>query len=189
MKTIKLYGKLGKLFGKIHVLNVKNAAEAVRALCCNKPELKKFLLENNDIRYKVFVDNENIDEKQLRDKAEKEIKIIPVVAGANDVVKIIIGAVLLYAAFTIAGPAGLAEAAWYIQATAMLGANLILSGTIGLLTPTPTTPESPEKIDSFGFNGAVNNVRQGGPVPLAYGELIVGSHVISAGLSTDQISV
>ena len=39
---------------------------------------------------------------------------------------------------------------------------------------------------SYIFNGPVNTMAQGHPVPIGYGEMIVGSAVISAGISVDE---
>ena len=41
--------------------------------------------------------------------------------------------------------------------------------------------------ESYSFSGIQNTSRQGLPVPLVYGETIVGSVVISAGIDTDDI--
>ena len=91
-----------------------------------------------------------------------------------------------------------------------IGVSLVLSGTAQLLSPTisdnpgtfgttsPTrqrardsfTPENNEIADnrsSYIFNGAVNLTAQGNPVPLCYGRMRVGSVVVSAGLSTEDI--
>ena len=190
MKKIQLYGELGKKFGKLHEYNINTPAEAVRALCVNYPEFKKYMLENKDLPYRVIVDKEDIDEENFHVYTRETIKIVPLVQGAgSNVGRIIIGATIIFAAWAI--PGGQWLAAKTAGATAQsfavaVGANLILSGVIGLLTPTIDAPESPERVENFAFNGPVNTVRQGGPVPLAYGELIVGSHVISAGLSVEE---
>ena len=39
---------------------------------------------------------------------------------------------------------------------------------------------------SLAFDGAVNTMGQGGPVPLGYGRLLVGSQIISVGFSTNN---
>ena len=92
-----------------------------------------------------------------------------------------------------------------------VGAALVLGGTAQLLSPTMSTdspgafgstsptrarsrdsfaPENNEVADnrsSYIFNGAVNLTAQGNPVPLCYGRMRVGSVVISAGLSVEDI--
>jgi predicted phage tail protein len=41
--------------------------------------------------------------------------------------------------------------------------------------------------ESYSFSGIQNTSRQGIPVPVVYGETIVGSVVISAGIDVDTI--
>jgi predicted phage tail protein len=45
----------------------------------------------------------------------------------------------------------------------------------------------PENKPSFLFDGPVNTIAQGHPVPVGYGEMYVGSAVISAGIVTEEI--
>ncbi|NBT52728.1 MAG: tail assembly protein, partial [Marivivens sp.] len=100
--------------------------------------------------------------------------------------------------------AGVSSAVGYI------GTSLILGGTAQLLSPTISdspgsfgttspsrarardsfTPENNEIADnraSYIFNGAENLTAQGNPVPILYGRMRVGSVVISAGLSVEDI--
>ncbi len=86
-----------------------------------------------------------------------------------------------------------------------VGASLVLGGTSQLLSPTPqigqigpastsggfrqTTTEGTEMDpqESYSFSGIQNTSRMGLPVPLVYGETVVGSVVISAGIDVDTI--
>ena len=86
-----------------------------------------------------------------------------------------------------------------------IGTSLILGGVAQLLSPTPqlgqigpasqslggrnTTTEGTEidPQESYSFSGIQNTSRQGTPVPVVYGETIVGSVVISAGIDVDTI--
>jgi predicted phage tail protein len=70
--------------------------------------------------------------------------------------------------------------------TLLMGASMIVGGISALLTHDPTAQTNTA---SLLFNGAVNTTEQGVPVPVGYGELIVGSATISAGVSTQQIPV
>ena len=68
-----------------------------------------------------------------------------------------------------------------------MGASLIMGGVIELLTPQQKVTSSGDSADntpSYNFNGPVNTTAQGHPVPLAYGEVMTGSAVISAGVVT-----
>jgi len=90
-----------------------------------------------------------------------------------------------------------------------VGAGLVLSGTSTLLSPSLSDSprvggsslsranaqnsfaaefnEVPDNRGSYVFNGAVNITAQGNPVPLLYGRMKVGSVVVSAGLSVEDI--
>jgi predicted phage tail protein len=74
----------------------------------------------------------------------------------------------------------------------LLGGALILTGIAQLLTPTPKVPQGVDKQDdprkSYSFSGIQNTSRAGTPVPIVYGETVVGSVVISAGIDTVQVA-
>ena len=63
--------------------------------------------------------------------------------------------------------------------TALVGVatNLALTGISQLLAPGPETDQG--TAESYLFNGPTNNITQGLPVPVAYGELIAGGAPIS----------
>ena len=79
---------------------------------------------------------------------------------------------------------------------AMFGASMVLSGVASALTPTPKlnqgnygNRERPDERPSFIFGGPVNVSEQGGPIPIVVGEVMAGSIVASAGISTERLPV
>ena len=74
----------------------------------------------------------------------------------------------------------------------MVGASLALGGVSQLLTPVPLTPTGLDSPDdprkSYSFSSIQNTSRAGAPVPIVYGEMIVGSVVISSGIDISQVS-
>jgi predicted phage tail protein len=189
MRTIRLYGRLAKfLKRRVFQAEVSSAAEAVRFLVTNFPQLEKHMAEQY---YRVSVDNYDLDKDELHHPAGAEIKIIPVVAGAGNVGRIILGALLIIGSFFIPGSAALFGVA-IKGVVASIGATLFLGGVAGLLSPVPRIPQGantdqdPRK--SYGFSGIQQTSRQGVPVPIVYGETLVGSVVISAGVDTVQVA-
>lgn len=190
LRKIKLYGRLAKFIGKrVLEADVSSAAEAVRFLLANWPELERHMADQH---YRVSLGDYDLGEDELHDPAGKQpIKIVPVVAGAGAVGRIIAGAALIVASIFIPGTA-------LIFGTALkglvfgIGTSLAIGGVAQLLTPTPTlslgtdSPNDPRK--SYSFSGIQNTSRQGTPVPIVYGEMLVGSVVISAGIDVDQVS-
>jgi len=194
LKTIRLFGALGKRYGLVHRLAVKTPAEAVRALCTNHPELRKELWdsEKHQVGYRVSVDSRDIDETELRYPMSREIHFTPVIMGAGSGVgKIIVGAVLIVAGIAVNYFSG---GSLSFIGNPMIGAGVsfVLGGVIQLLSPVPKNdgPDEDEKNKaSYVFNGPINTTAQGNPVPVGYGKLLVGSAVISAGIVIDDLSV
>ncbi len=70
---------------------------------------------------------------------------------------------------------GLNNLGW---AAMTLAVNLAISGVTQLMTKGPEM-DSAESNQGYLFNGPVNTVQEGLPVPIAYGELVVGGAVIN----------
>lgn len=194
MKTIILLGELGKRYGRKHLLDVKSPAEAVRALCANFKDFAAFVSASSDrnVGYRVLNKRDAVGEDELHNPASQRITIAPVVAGAGGSVgKILLGAALIAAAFFVPGLAAVALFGTTTLATVAfsVGVSLALGGVAQMLAPQPKSigPQE-EQQPSYVFNGAVNTSAQGQPVPVGYGRMIVGSAVISAGVSVEDIA-
>jgi predicted phage tail protein len=194
LRKIRLYGALAKFIGKrvLHA-DVATAAEAVRFLVANFPEVERHMADQH---YRVSVADYDLTLDELHDPAgQQDIKIVPVIAGAGAVGRILLGAALIIGAFFTGGATlGLLGLAAPVAVSTVLfgvGATLVLGGVAQLLTPTPKMPtgsdseQDPRK--SYSFSGIQNTSRQGLPVPIVYGETIVGSVVVSAGIDTVQV--
>ena len=191
LKTVRLYGKLGTKFGRIHRLAVESAAEAIRALCTLKPGFERELMTSRDrgIGYAVFLGKKNLKEEQLVEAVEnRDIRIAPILQGSifGGIFKVIVGIVLVIV--SVYFPIGSALLANYLLGA---GISMILGGVVQMLSPQQkglSTRNGPKNEPSYTFNGPVNTTAQGGPVPLGYGRMIVGSAVISAGIySADRL--
>lgn len=183
LRTIRLYGKLGSTYGRVHRLAVASTAEAIRALCALKPGFERELMTSHQrgIKYACFLGNQNIDKNALQlAGGTSDIRIAPVMAGAKaGVLQTIVGITLIVAG-ALTGFTPLINA----------GIALTVGGVMQMLSPQQQrlgTADSAANTGSYNFNGPVNTQAQGNPVPLLYGRLVVGSAVISAGiLSQDQ---
>lgn len=194
MKTIILLGELGKRYGRKHLLDVKSPAEAVRALCANFKDFAAFVSSSQErnVGYRVLNKRDDVGEDELHNPASQRITIAPVIAGAGGSVgKILLGAALIAASFFVPGLAAVTLFGTTTLATVAfsVGVSLALGGVAQMLAPQPKF-EGPqeEQQPSYVFNGAVNTSAQGQPVPVGYGRMIVGSAVISAGISVEDIT-
>lgn len=194
MRTIRLYGALGEQFGRVWRLDVKSPAEAVRALCSQLPGFRRYLQEHSAPGYRVLCDTASRGGPALRFKTTaKTIRFVPVVGGAGKGLGQIIAGVAVLAYGYFSGDYA-SVGAYFSSGSAYvgIGTSLLLGGISQALTKTPSTStqsvERPENKPSYAFDGALNTSAQGNPVPVCYGELIVGSQVISAGLTTEQVA-
>jgi predicted phage tail protein len=201
LRKIKLYGRLAKFVGqRVFEADVASAAEAVRFLLVNFPQLEKHMADQH---YRVSVGKYDLTADELHNPTgQQEIRIVPMLAGAGSGAGKIIAGVALIALAVFALPVVLGSAVWagsigygtavgIINATIGIGASLVLGGVAQLLTPVPKIPQGPDSQDdprkSYSFSGIQNTSRQGLPVPAVFGETIVGSIVISQGVDTVQV--
>ena len=189
IKTIRLYGELGKRFGREFKIDVQSPAEAVRALRVIVPGFQAYLVEHAKSAFKVFVGGSNRSDEVGAPCSDREvIRIAPTVQGASAVGRIILGAALI--ALAVWNPVFLGMSKGVVAGVMGYGISMVLGGVVQLLSPQQTydsaASERPENRPSYNFNGPVNTTAQGHPEPLCYGRMIVGSAVISAGLETRQ---
>ncbi len=212
MKTVVLYGRLADEFGARHRLAISSPAEAVSALEANNPGRFMRALREGHFRVGRTAEHSGFEESELlMQTGADEVHIEPVVAGAKNsrgkgAVTAILGVALIATAVVFSGGTAAAGLFSNMGATAftvagsavtygniaMLGLALTLNGVATLLAPSmnATGPlERPDERPSFLFDGPVNMTEQGGPVPLLYGRMRVGSVVISAGLSSERMPV
>lgn len=196
LRKIKLYGELAKFLGqKTFEAEVHNAAQAIKFLIVNFPQLEKHM---GDRHYKVLVGNWEIKEEEIHyPNGQEEIKIIPIVGGegGRGLGRFLVGAVLIGVA--IANPFGAAAIGTFggtpiavSQIVGTIGASLAFQGLAQMLTPVPDIKEQEQDPRlSFNFSGIQNTSRAGVPVPVIYGETMVGSVVISASIENEQVEV
>lgn len=193
MRTVRLYGHLGKRFGRIHQLEVRTPAEAIRALSANFKQFAKVIADGE---WRILVGGKAQSLDQIQDPLSADISIVPAIGGAGGFGKIVLGAALIAASFYLPGATYFSAAsAFSIDAAAIasgIGTSLLIGGISEVLFAPPKASgadvkERPENRPSYVFNGPVNTTGQGNPVPLCYGRLRVGSQVISAGLFSEAI--
>lgn len=185
LREIRLYGVLGREFGRVFRLAVATPGEAVHALRAVLPGFERvFLGRDGRAAYHVFVGRKvcrrSLTKEELCEPlgAADPIMFVPVIAGAKraGTAQVILGAVIF------------AVSAYFNFAPGMsLGLSLMLGGAIQLLSP-QTKKEPTMNARSSIFDGPINNAEQGGPVPVRYGRAMVGSTVVSQGISTQQLA-
>lgn len=191
LRTVRLYGKLGARFGRRFELAVASPAEAIQALCVLLAGFKRELLTSRDkgVTYAVFVGKRNLAKEELElPPGRGEIRIAPVLVGnkRGGILQTILGAVLVVVGAVISFYGGGAG-----TPLMQMGAAMMLGGVVQMLSPQPqglSAKDSAQNGASYNFNGPVNTSAQGNPVPVLYGEMLIGSAVISGGIyAEDQV--
>ena len=211
LREIRVYGELARFMGvRSFMAEARDVAEAVRYLLVNFAGLEAHMGQHD---YRILVGGYSISQEEISHPiGQNVIRIIPVVAGAGGGVGKIIAGVAIVALSLLFAPAGALAGTFFtlgaqaVTAGVGIGIGLVLGGTSQLLTPVPriappsmtssgaasyspsTTRETemdPQK--SYSFSGIQNTSVQGTPVPIIYGETVVGSVVISANVSTQEV--
>jgi predicted phage tail protein len=182
MKSIRLHGALRK-FGKSIDLDVSNPAMAIRALIANFGAEFESIIRQNKFQV-IWGDRRKSksisDDEVMLGSNENILHFVPVVEGQSGVVRAVTGIVLVVAGVFFKQP-------WMVS----LGASMAIGGVAEMLAGTPKMSDYSQaevaQRPSFVFNGAINTVAQGGPIPLVYGRYLVGTTVISAGIEVAQL--
>ena len=208
LTKITLHGILGKQVGKKFDMAVESVSEALHAVeICSGRKLYKNLIKNEkkNIKYRVLVNKKDIIDQEKHpldaDKPEtiknseitlnrkdiKSIDIIPVVEGADsgfwETFLIVVGVILFVGGMFFG----------WGHAMAMLGAGLIFQGISSMMMDAPEFEafreiEQVNKRSSYLFNGPQNTINEGGPIPVLYGRLLIGSQVVGASYDVSYVS-
>ena len=192
MIQIRFYGDL-KRFGTLFELDIRDAAEAIRALCVQIPNLREHIQKG---LYKVRIGKNYLSPEALEEglfyrlKKGQSIHITPVLKGAKSggIFQAVLGVALIAASFFIPA-AGLLGGMITSSMTMGVGAAMLLGGVSQMLTKTPEMGKvnDSEKKQSTSFSNLANMTAQGRPVPFAYGRILTGSLVISQGVETYDV--
>ena len=185
---INLHGKLGQKYGKVHKFKVRNAKEAVDALCANFEGFKRDLkiMPQRGIIYKAITEKNNVC-KEMCDYYERSevIDIVPSIFGSA------VGTLLVSAVFGQSFAASVGGL--ILGAVINIGIAILVNAVIALLFAVEPLSEISQAADaqteSYLFNNNDNNAIQGFRVPLIYGQIRVGSSIISTNAKALDVSI
>ena len=181
MIKLTIYGRLRKFIGQSSFeFDVASPRQAFSFLIHNFKGVADHI---KDQEYCVMAGKVRISEDLLDLQTESDIKIIPVVHG--EILPIIAGLAALGGAAVAGGILGGVVA----SALTIIGTNLIIQGVTDLLFPAPEPPtfSADEQDPSFLFTGQANISKQGVPINIVYGEVLVGTNTIGASVDTLQV--
>ena len=193
MTEVIIHGEMGKIFGKTHKFKVSKLLEILRALSVSRNGFKNYVINQSSegINY-AMIDPKN-PEKTFKSAQEfqeadapETIHIVPSISGAA--LGSFIAAVGTFITTAAGAIAGAISAGGFL---ANLAIGLIIQGIMSLLFPVeiPKSQTAETKIDqsSYIFSNLDNNLVQGFPIPLMYGELRIGSNIIGTNVVSEDL--
>ncbi len=189
-KKIKVYGTLRKFLGQSEFdVDLNTPREAISFLVCNFKGIEEHMAEQF---YTIQVGAKVITEDLLNLNTQDDIKIIPVVHG--NFFPILLGAGALFGASAITAGTFLGSTL-LVNALTAVGTSMLIDGVTQMLSPQQNnlSPTGQDALDpaalasNYSFTGLTNISRAGIPVNLVYGEIVVGSIVVSNGVDTVQV--
>jgi len=172
MQKVRLIGNISK-YGEVWYTDCSSIRDIFKLIECQNPDFRGHLVKAHEAgvayeikRGKVVV--EHPEELLMSIGDEEEIIITELPAGSSSGLGKILAGVILVIIGAVTGQG------WLVR----MGVSLALSGVSQLLAPGPEVDDSQEN-DGFLFQGPANNIGQGLPVPVAYGELRVGGTPIA----------
>lgn len=181
MQKVKLVGNISK-FGESWETDCNSIRDIFKLIECQTPGFRQHLVNAAEagVGYEIRRGKEFLEsgEELLLSLNDEDIIITEVPAGAKSAGAKILAAIVIVA-LVVASAGGfsavLAEGFAFSTAQTIgltIAANLALGGITQLLAPGPETDK--KQNEGYLFNGPVNTVQQGMPVPVCYGELRVG---------------
>lgn len=201
VRTIRLYGELGRLFGRTHRFVANSMRDVMQCLGVQVAGFDAYMAQAAARRqgFACLVGQTRIGEDDLPNglPVDGDIRIAPIIQGnkRGGLFQIVLGAALIGIAVA-SGPGGIAaafSAGGWVGGAAWMGASMVLSGVVQAIAPTPSglaTADSPDNGASYMFNGPTNTEAQGNPAPIIYsdadGYAWCGSAVISQGIYSED---
>lgn len=194
LRTIHLHGYMGKTFGRTHRLFVETVAEAIEALRVNFKGFAEAMRRGHFrvILGKTAKNGLTVAAKMLPGLklGSQDLHLVPVAKGAKrgGLGKVIAGVALVGLSLATGGSAlmsaGLLGGSTSIgSAVGSVGLGLALTGVATLIAPQVNAEEQKQ---SFTMNGPQNTTREGGIVPIVYGEVFTGGTMIAGSLSIER---
>jgi predicted phage tail protein len=202
-RNVYLHGELGEKFGDHWEMSAPTIADAIKLIECQTKGFKKYLIESVDagLEAAIVIKDREIEEAlELNLNMEGDMHIALMPSGSRKGwAKLILAAIIIYLTWGAAsGPAATWAAA---PASAAVGAPMVMSYTgmlamsfglslamMGITELTTKTPKHDKAGEGGMFNGPESTIVQGTPVPILYGELLIGGKPISVNFKAGGMS-
>lgn len=200
LTIVRLGGELAKQFGKEFRLHVRKPVDAFKLLAVNFPAFRQTLQDyaRQGLHFRITAIGDrrrDISEGELcLLQKPKVLRIVPLISGASgdtrkSNVKIAAAAVLAIVGTALSGGSAAPMLGAFMKAAAfglaMSGASEIYMRQAAKKNKTELQERQPGSL----FGNLGNRMESGGPVPVGYGTMRVGSNVISVTQSVETKGV
>ena len=211
MQRVILLGEMGQRFGETWEMNVDYIKDIFKLIDCQRKGFKEYLVQchENGTDFTMQRGKEFVGEEELfLSVGNEDIIITPIPAGSKSGLGKLLAAIAIIVVFIINPALGMAATQTTTAAgvTTTLGfsgalatvagstagmmaitmaASLALQGITQMMMPGPEIDK--ETPDNYLFNGSSEHIKEGLPIPLCYGEMMVGGGVINQTLTTRKI--
>ena len=199
LTIVRLGGELAKKYGKEFKLFLKSPIDVIKILQCNFPDFEKTLmdLERRGMRFRMTTIDRRRQDLTLDDltlQSQPQIlRIAPVVCGASSETRkantqLAASAILAIAAIAVNSATGGAAsplASLAVKAFTSAAISFAMQGAMGHYAARQAKKnkqEIKERHPSNTYSSTDNITEAGGPVPVGYGKMLVGSTVIGASI-------
>ena len=167
LTTIKLNGILGVEFAPEIKGELNTPQEVINFLCCNFPDFRHYVL-GSEWHYTMVVKGNNWERYIIENSPSA---LLPVTGCVVEITPVVESSGRTLTSIAMIG-IGIALVA--TGAASGLGISLILSGATSLLSSLINgNPKKNEEARSTFFQAAGYNVKEGTPIPLVFGEVLV----------------
>tara|TARA_R100000388_G_scaffold16491_1_gene13005 strand:- start:49 stop:645 length:597 start_codon:yes stop_codon:yes gene_type:complete len=193
LKKIKVYGRLRKFLGQAEFeVDLNTPIEAISFLKCNFKGVEEHMAKQH---YRIQCGSKVITEDLLNLNTKDDIQIIPLVHGNFFPALLGIGALFGSSAIAATTFGSTLVGTLLTSALTSIGTSMVIDGVTQMLSPQQNnmSPTGQDALDpaalasNYSFTGLTNISRAGIPVNLVYGEIVVGSIVVSNGVDTVQV--
>ena len=195
LTIVRLSGDLAKKYGREFQFALDRPIDAIKALHCNFPDFAETLqaLEAKGLSFRITaIGNRRREDLTLEDLGAlhkpKVLRLAPVVTGGSQETRkantqLAISAVLAVAAIVFSGGTAAPMLANAAIAFALSGATSHYAARQAKKNKREVKEQHPSAI----YSSQENITEAGGPVPVGYGKLLIGSTVIGVSLDTHDI--
>lgn len=194
MNKIELHGMLADKYGKTFELDVRDPAEAYRALDTQLPQFRADIIAGGYTMVRELSNGELAVTEELLfiGMSHTTVHFMPTMEGAANgkgIGKTLLGIGLIAGSFFIPGSTGLIAGLTLKSATLAVGLAMGFAGVATLLAPTPKIGDDNDKFESFLFQGDTSTGAQNLAIPAHFGRTRAKLIPVSTEIRVNQIGI